>query len=53
MCQSSPSSVFNAAGGVNADQVTKTHQLGALFAEFGMAANINEEDNDFKFEAIY
>ncbi|MDR1614898.1 MAG: hypothetical protein LBS26_04930, partial [Campylobacteraceae bacterium] len=49
-----PSSVFNAAGSVNADQVTKTHQLGALFAEFGIAPAINEGDNNEKaFYGIY
>ncbi|MDR2100847.1 MAG: VWA domain-containing protein, partial [Campylobacteraceae bacterium] len=51
---SEPSNVFNSLGSVSADNVTKTHQLGAIFAEFGIAPSINESSIGEKaFFGIY
>lgn len=38
---------------VNPDAAAKAHQLGAIFAEFGIAPGINEKDNPIKLRSIY
>jgi alpha-tubulin suppressor-like RCC1 family protein len=50
---SSPTSVFKSAGNVKPEIVERTHQLGAIFAEFGIAPHINEKDNSIKLQSVY
>jgi alpha-tubulin suppressor-like RCC1 family protein len=46
-------SAIDSIGKIDEAVLTKAHQLGAIFGEFGIAPTINEELTNFRFEAVY